>query len=86
MELSEVASSWCHVINLTGYPTRLARTVKNLNARGIKACRFEAIDGRDGGAVTAALTTLGMEFRPTRHTLTPGQKGCALSHLLLWQR
>lgn len=72
------------VINLDRSATRMAAVADDLGRQGLPFTRLRAVDGRDlSPAVVEALTRGAPRYK---RPLAPSEIGCALSHLLAWDR
>jgi GR25 family glycosyltransferase involved in LPS biosynthesis len=79
-------------INLRSREDRLQHMVQHLHCRGFTATRLEALTGDDAPLSDVADSwdsTLNSHFDektlPSRLKMSPGERGCAASHILLWR-
>ena len=76
-----------YVINMADNTTRMAKAAAALNAQGIAFERFDAVVG-----ATVSAAELARVYDPAanktrfRYPLLPGEIGCYLSHLALWEK
>ncbi|WP_158100609.1 glycosyltransferase family 25 protein [Neiella marina] len=73
------------VVNLKQSTERMQRIAENLNRLKVPFERFDAVYGKDLPDYTAAFDTKRFKME-TLHDLVPGEAGCALSHIYIWQK
>lgn len=84
----------CVYINLDSRPDRNESIEAELSREGIKAKRLSALTGADAPDSVVSRTwdtTVNAKYDPTtikkgRVSLTPGERGCSMSHAVLWAR
>jgi len=84
----------CVYINLDSRPDRNDSIEAELSREGIKAKRLSALTGADAPDAVVSRTwdtTVNAKYDPTtikkgRVSLTPGERGCSMSHAVLWAR
>ena len=76
-----------YVINMADNQRRMTKAARDLEAAGIPFERFDAIVGRDiSAARISEVYDANANRRDFRHPLLPGELGCYLSHIALWQK
>lgn len=84
----------CVYINLDSRPDRNESIEAELSREGIKAKRLSALTGADAPDSVVSRTwdtSVNATYDPTtikkgRVSLTPGERGCSMSHAVLWAR
>lgn len=86
----EILHQGPHVINLARNGRRWGRFCDQSPIAGgsVVPVRYPAVDGRDPDQLREAMDDVGVTLvvpdGATRHVMSPGHKGCGLSHLRLW--